>query len=198
MSSPFTIKPVLAGSRVTLRPFRDEDLPAMAAAIADAEVVRLTGSAHSTAETEHRRPIVDDRLRSWYGSRNAQRDRLDLAIVDNDSAMCVGEVVLNKWEPANESCQFRILIGPDGRGRGLGTEATGLILRHAFTALPLHRVGLEVYAFNPRARRMYEKAGFTVEGVKRAALKFDDHRVDAIVMSVLAPEWREAQSRQAS
>ncbi|MFG2045099.1 GNAT family N-acetyltransferase [Dactylosporangium sp. NPDC048998] len=198
MSSPFTTKPVLTGERTTLRPFRDEDLPAMAAAIADAEVLRLTGSAHSTAETVQRRPIVDDRLRSWYGSRNAQDDRLDLAIVDNDSAMCVGEVVLNNWEPANESCQFRILIGQDGRGRGLGTEATCLILRYAFTVVSLHRVSLEVYAFNPRARRVYEKAGFKVEGVKRDALKFDDHRVDSIVMSVLAPEWIEAQSRQAS
>jgi RimJ/RimL family protein N-acetyltransferase len=189
---------VLTGARTTLRPFCDEDLAAMAAAIADAEVLRLTGSAHSTAEVAQRRPIVDDRLRSWYGSRNTQDDRLDLAIVDNDSAMCVGEVVLNNWEPANESCQFRILIGPAGRGRGLGTEATGLILRYAFTVLSLHRVGLEVYAFNPRARRVYEKAGFTVEGVKRDALKFDDQRVDAIVMSVLAPEWNEAQSLQAS
>jgi RimJ/RimL family protein N-acetyltransferase len=51
------------------------------------------------------------------------------------------------------------------------------------------RVALEVYAFNPRARRVYEKSGFKVEGVKRDALKFDDERVDSILMSALAPEW---------
>nr|WP_245923595.1 GNAT family protein [Actinoplanes atraurantiacus] len=107
-------------------------------------------------------------------------------MVDNDSGACVGEAVLNDWEPANESCNFRILIGPAGRGRGLGTEATTLILDHAFTALRLHRVGLEVYAFNPRARHVYEKAGFTVEGTKRDALLFDGERVDAIMMSVIA------------
>lgn len=198
MPSPFANKPVLTGQRIMLRPFCDDDLPAMAAALADIEVLRLTGSIHSTIEAGGRESRIDDRLRSWYGSRNTQDDRLDLAIVDNHSATCVGEVVLNDWEPANESCNFRILIGPRGRGRGLGTEATSLILRYAFTVLSLHRVGLEVYAFNPRAQRVYEKAGFKVEGVKRDALKFDGQRVDSIVMSALAPEWTSTFGPQAS
>lgn len=187
--SPFVVKPVLTGRKVTLRPFRDDDLPAIAAAFADPEVLRLTGSVHSSAEATGRQPHVDERMRRWYGSRNEQDDRLDLAIVDNSSALCVGEVVLNNWEPANDSCNFRILIGPGGRGRGLGTEATSLLLRHAFTAMSLHRVDLEVYAFNPRAQRAYEKAGFRVEGVKRDALAFDGRRVDSIIMAALAPEW---------
>ena len=161
----------------------------MAATLADPEVLRLTGSIHSSAATIGRQPHIDDRMRSWYGSRNDQADRLDLAIVDNASSRCVGEVVLNEWEAANESCNFRILVGKDGRGRGLGTEATLLVLSHAFTALGLHRVGLEVYAFNPRAQRVYEKAGFKVEGIKRDALKFDSRRVDSIVMSALSQEW---------
>ncbi|MFC3382662.1 GNAT family N-acetyltransferase [Couchioplanes azureus] len=187
--SAFAVKPVLHGRKVTLRPFHDDDLPAIAAAIADPEVARLTGSVHTSAEAAGRRPDIDDRLRSWYGSRNSQADRLDLAIIDNDSAACVGEVVLNDWEPANESGNFRILIGPSGRGRGLGTEATTLVLHYAFTTLSLHRVSLEVYAFNPRARRVYEKAGFKPEGVRRDAFVFDGERVDSIVMSALATEW---------
>lgn len=187
--SPFAAKPVLTGSKTTLRPFRDEDLPVLAAAIADAETLRLTGSVHTTAEASDRQPFPDERMRDWYASRGAQDDRLDLAIVDNSNAACVGEVVLNCWEPANSSCNFRILIGPEGRGRGLGTEATKLILRYAFTTLSLHRVSLEVYAFNPRAKRAYEKAGFAVEGVKRDAFTFDGKRMDAIMMSALAPEW---------
>ncbi|MFB9445596.1 GNAT family N-acetyltransferase [Dactylosporangium vinaceum] len=172
-----------------LRPFRDDDLPAIAAALADPEVLRLTGSVHSSAAAAGRQPHVDERMRRWYGSRNEQDDRLDLAIVDNASTLCVGEVVLNNWEPANDSCSFRILIGPGGRGRGLGTEATSLLLRHAFATMSLHRVELEVYAFNPRAQRAYEKAGFRVEGVRRDALAFDGRRVDSIIMAALAPEW---------
>ena len=78
-------------------------------------------------------------------------------------------------------------------GRGLGTEATRLVLRHAFAAEALNRVELEVYAFNPRARHVYEKAGFVHEGTMRQALRFDDGWVDAHLMAVLAADWTAAQ-----
>jgi len=182
--SPFATKPTLRGTRTTLRPFRDEDQPALAEAIADPEVLRLTGTVRTTAEATGRRPVVDEGLRRWYGSRNAQTDRLDLAVVDNATDACVGEVVLHEWSPPDARCAFRILIGPAGRDRGLGTEATRLLLDHAFTALPLRRITLRVYAFNPRAQHVYEKAGFTVDGIERAALHFDGEPVDAVLMSV--------------
>jgi hypothetical protein len=50
-------------------------------------------------------------------------------------------------------------------------------------------VDLDVYAFNPRARHVYERCGFVYEGRKRAALKFDGAYVDAILMSMLRPDW---------
>jgi RimJ/RimL family protein N-acetyltransferase len=46
-----------------------------------------------------------------------------------------------------------------------------------------------VYAFNPRAQRAYEKAGFVVEGVFRDALLWDGQWVDEVMMSVLATDW---------
>ncbi|GAA4419540.1 GNAT family protein [Georgenia halophila] len=185
----FTTKPTLVGERLTLRPFRPADLHAMGEVLADPEVLRLTGSAHTTSELTAVDPALDERTRQWYLTRNEQTDRLDLAVVDNGTGSCVGEAVLNDWDESNESCNFRILVGPRGRDRGLGTEAVRMTLGHAFRALALHRVSLEVYAFNPRARRAYEKAGFVVEGVARQALRFDDTWVDAIMMAALADEW---------
>jgi RimJ/RimL family protein N-acetyltransferase len=181
-------KPTLVGDLVTLRPFRDGDAAAMQQCF-DPEVLRLTGSVHSSAEAEEegRRHEPDQRTRDWYSTRNQQADRLDLAVVDADDTL-VGEVVLNAWEPGNRACGFRILLGPRGRDRGLGTEATRLVLDHAFDVLGLHRVELEYYAFNPRAGRAYEKAGFVVEGRRRDALLYDGEWVDAIMMAVLAAD----------
>jgi len=186
-TASFAEKPTLTGELVTLRPFVAGDLSAMREAIGDPDVGRLTGSVHSSEEVAD--AFDEATLREWYATRNEQVDRLDLAVVDQVTGECVGEVVLNEWEQGNASCNFRILIGPGGRDRGLGTEATRLVLRHAFEALALHRVGLEVYAFNPRAQRAYEKVGFVREGVRRDALRFDGEWVDSIVMSVLATEW---------
>ncbi|GAA1431605.1 GNAT family protein [Microlunatus lacustris] len=183
----FAQKPTLVGERVLLRPFTPVDIDAMGPVLADPEVLRLTGSVHSTAEVDAAVPVLDERTRTWYETREAQPDRLDLALVDQATGRCVGEVVLNDWSPEDQTCGFRILVGPDGRGRGLGSEATRLVVAHAFAVTDLHRVELEVYAFNPRAQHVYARAGFRVEGRRRDAFVFDGERVDAIMMAVLRP-----------
>ncbi|MFJ5547587.1 GNAT family N-acetyltransferase [Streptomyces sp. NPDC093225] len=184
----FRTKPTLTGKAVQLRPVTAEDVPALLPMFLDPEATRLTGS-----HGDH--PADPEGLRAWYGSRGDQDDRLDLAVVDRASDRVVGEAVLNDWDPDNESCGFRISLVPAALGRGLGTEATRLIVGHAFEGLGLHRVSLEVYAFNPRARRAYEKVGFVAEGVLRHALLWEGERVDATVMSVLAPEWARHRGR---
>lgn len=101
--------------------------------------------------------------------------------------------MLRGLDADNASCWFRIgLVGPEVYGRGYGTEATRLLLGCAFDTVGLHRIELEVYAFNHRARHVYEKLGFRVEGTRREALDWDGARHDAIVMGLLAHEWRAA------
>jgi RimJ/RimL family protein N-acetyltransferase len=150
-------------------------------------VLRLTGSVHDAHAADG--PDDTERFLEVYRLRNLQPDRLDLAVVDKASGECVGEVVLNEWDKGNRSCNFRTLIGPGGRDRGLGTEALRLIVGYGFEQLGLHRISLEVYAFNPRARHVYEKAGFIAEGVLREALRYEDQWIDATVMSLLDYEW---------
>jgi RimJ/RimL family protein N-acetyltransferase len=188
----FAVKPTLDGDKVVLRPFNDGDLPAIRAALLDPEARILTGSVHDEAQAhapESESADEEKLLIDWYSTRNDQPDRLDLAVVDKATGKCVGEAVLNQWDPGNESCNFRILIGPRGRDRGLGTEATRLIVGYGFEHLGLHRISLEVYAFNPRARRAYEKVGFRAEGVLRESLRYNGEWHDATLMSILAPEW---------
>lgn len=188
----FSLKPTLTGEKVLLRPFIAADIPALRAAMQDPEVLRLTGSVHDDNEEYGRDPARDEQFRQW---RNAQSDRLDLAVIDYATGQCIGEVVLNEWDEGNRSCNFRTMLGPAGRDRGLGTEALSMIVGYGFERLGLHRISLEVYAFNPRARHVYEKAGFIAEGVLREALRFNGEWIDATVMSILAPEWARHRGR---
>jgi RimJ/RimL family protein N-acetyltransferase len=176
-------QPVLEGGVVRVRPFRAEDLDALWTMVNDPEGARLTGT-HAT--------FTRAQIDAWYGSRGEDDDRLDLAIATLDDDQCVGEVVLGGLDPDNASCWFRIgLIGPEVYGRGYGTEATRLLVGHAFGTVGLHRIELEVYAFNHRARHVYEKLGFRVEGTRCEALHWDGVYHDAIVIGLLAQEWRD-------
>jgi len=177
----FSVKPVLTGPLTVLRPFTEDDAATMAHLMEDPEVIRFTGASPN--------PLSPEFLRSWYGSRGAQGDRLDLAVTDRGSGELVGEVVLNEWDPDARSCTFRTWIGAPGRGRGLGTEAVRLVLGYGFDQVGLHRIGLEAYAFNSRALRVYEKVGFVREGIRREVEMKDGVWVDEVVMGVLEQEW---------
>lgn len=187
MPTPFTPKPTLKGDLITLRPIRATDADLIDRIInEDPDIAKLTGAVHSSTEKLHAPPI--ENLRETYGSWAQAEDRLALGIIDNATGELVGEAILLDWEEGNHSCAFRILIGKAGRGRGLGTEATQLAVNYGLQEMGLHRIRLEVYDFNPRARRVYEKVGFVYEGTSREALRFDDRWIDMHNMAILASD----------
>ena len=80
-------------------------------------------------------------------------------------------------------------------GKGYGTDAMRIILRYAFYELNLQRVSLDVFEYNPRAIRSYEKAGFKHEGRVREYLNRGGRRYDLIFMGILRDEWLEIYSK---
>ncbi|MGL4818479.1 MAG: GNAT family N-acetyltransferase, partial [Bacilli bacterium] len=180
-----SFKPNIVGNNVILRPFKEEDFPFMEACILDAEVTKFTGS---TGDYDRETTI------QWYSTRNAQSDRLDLAIVDREHGIVVGEVVVNEYDAALHRMNFRILIGQNGRNRGLGSEATKLIVDYVFSNTTLNALTLGVYDFNPRAKRVYEKVGFVLESVDADDLEFEGEWIDSINMVLTSVDWEKNQS----
>jgi RimJ/RimL family protein N-acetyltransferase len=78
-----------------------------------------------------------------------------------------------------------IMLHPDYRGRGLATAATRLLTSHLVFDLDYHRIQLEVYGFNERAVRHFERAGFLHEGVRRQAYWRHGGWVDVILFGLV-------------
>ena len=201
-ASPWLPKPTLHGEKVLLRPPVREDAWPIAQLLADEELLRFTGSVSSAAEAAAFPQQPTEEIVEWYSSRADIDGRLDLVIVDAATDEPVGESVLNDWDPVARSANFRILLGPSGRDRGLGTEAIRMTVGYGFEHVGLHRIELGVYAYNPRAIRAYRKVGFVVEGTRRDAFRYltaeGEIWTDEIVMSILASEWETHRGRPAS
>jgi len=113
----------------------------------------------------------------------------ELLIIQNQDGEPLGQIVISAISPLHRSCEFSIRIGRESdRGQGFGTAAIRQLLQHAWKDLGLHRVSLTVHESNARARRSYERAGFTVEGVLRDAAFIDGTWINLVVMSVLATD----------
>jgi len=176
------VKPVLTGSSIRLRPIIAGDAETMFESLKHEETNRLTGTQEK---------FTFEQVKAHCARVEDADDRVDYAIeaIDGQSII-IGEIVLSDIDEVNLAAGFRIaLYDPQYYGRGYGTEATRLILKFAFEKLSLHRVELEVYAFNRRAAHVYEKVGFVKEGIRRDALVWGDEYVDAICMAILRPEY---------
>ncbi|KJS61776.1 GNAT family N-acetyltransferase [Streptomyces rubellomurinus] len=177
------VKPVLHGPTVRLVPLDARHTEPMYRLCTDQETNRLTGT---------RTAFTREQIQQWCATRPEQPDRLDLAVEDPATGRFLGEVALNDLDPDNSAADYRIALTPDSTGRGIGTEATLLVLRHAFETIRLHRVQLEVHEYNERAARAYRKAGFTLEGRARQAHHWDGRYWDVLHMAALREEWLRA------
>jgi RimJ/RimL family protein N-acetyltransferase len=141
-------------------------------------------------------PLSADEIQRFFYGRIMGSDFLAMAIHVRESDRLVGTCAFSQLDGDNGSTLFHITIGErDAWGHGYGSEATELMVAHAFTRLALHRVALTVFEFNVRAIRTYEKCGFAVEGRARGAIFRDGRFWDEIHMSILASEW-EARQRE--
>ena len=177
---------VIPGRRVVLRRHRPDNIRAFVRWYSDPEVARLTRY-QPTA-------LSADEIQRFFYSRILGTDFLAMAIHMRESDRLIGTCAFSQLDADNGSVLFHITIGEaDAWGKGYGTEATEMMLVHAFTRLPLHRVALTVFDFNTRAIRAYEKCGFVVEGRSREAIFRDGRYWDEIHMSVLVHEWEARQ-----
>ena len=134
--------------------------------------------------------MTEQEVERFFHTRMLTTDALAYCIVELPDWRLIGFTTFSALDVENGSVMFHITIGErDAWGRGLGTEATELMVAHAFERLLLHRVGLTVFSYNVRAIRAYEKAGFRIEGRLREAIVREGLYFDEIQMGILVDEW---------
>jgi ribosomal-protein-alanine N-acetyltransferase len=179
---PFVPLPVLRGERVLLRGPRDSDIEDRLRHPIDPEEEDGYGSAWR---------------REWDGRRYHTREHLAAArrpepgeyrwAVEHNGC-CIGGTGLRVDAGQHRATYSVGLFVAALRGQGLGREITRLVVAWGFGGLGLHRIELEVLAFNTRAIRCYLACGFRQEGVRREAELYPDGRKDLISMGLLRSE----------
>lgn len=148
----------------------------------DKDMFYYTGTTHYPTKEE---------IIAFIGKSASNDERRHFLICSEENNI-LGEVVLMDIDDEYRSCCFRIAIfNKENFNKGIGYKATREVLKVAFIEMNLHRVELEVFDYNTRAKAMYEKAGFKEEGIKRDALYINNEFHNVYIMSILRNEFME-------
>lgn len=136
-------------------------------------------------------PVTDEAEQDYYDHVTRKSDdEFHFSVRTLEEDRLIGNCSLFGINHKNRSADFGIVIGEkEFWGRGYGSDATRVILQFAFREVNLNRVQLEVFDYNTRAIRAYEKVGFVREGVRREAVFRAGRYHDVIVMAALREAW---------
>ena len=95
--------------------------------------------------------------------------QLRLIVENNEDQGPIGCIDLFDFDPIHNRAGLGILIAStEDRGKGMATAALELVIAYAKDTLRLNQLYCNITSDNERSIRLFEQAGFTLVGVKKA------------------------------
>lgn len=176
---------MIRGEKVWLRPTEPSDIVHDSLYAGDSEVGHFLGAKTPMSKA------AAERFSQEVFSQN-QRDPTgygySICLLGTDQS--IGTIFVRDVDKVNGSGILGIFIG-DRRylGQGYGTDALNALVDLGFGELRLERIELEVFDYNARAIRSYEKSGFKTDAVLRRARFHRGTHHDVYLMSILRDDW---------
>ena len=172
----------LPEERIVLRPFRDDDAPALWEAV-DSSRPQLT--AWIPWVNDHRslafsRDYVRRMLAKWI-----LREDFPMGIWRRTDGRLLGATGLHRIDWSIPAMEIGYWLRPDAAGAGYATEAVKLLVRLAFAQLQAERVEIRCDALNLRSAAIPRRLGFVHEATLRCARRNDDNALaDTLVFAL--------------
>jgi RimJ/RimL family protein N-acetyltransferase len=176
----------LEGESIVLRPWHDEDAPALEPVCGEWNVCSFTSVPWDYSEAE---------AVAWIERGRHKREAggvLPLAVVErdgdlsagHDDGLPVGHVNLVGFGADGREAAIGYWLVPAARGRGLATAACGLLIDWGFDQLGLERIEFAILPDNAASRHVAERLGATAEGLRRDSHEAHGRRWDMAIYSV--------------
>lgn len=163
-----------------LRPWTVDDAPALRAAVAsDPELVRQTGGADL---------LTVDAAAAHIRQHLAPRGPRSYALAVTVDGRAVGNVGIGAVDHVHETAWMSYWLAAEHRGRGLAAAALAGASAWAVRELNVFRLELGHRVNNPASCRVATRAGYPVEGVERAKLRYGAERFDVETHARLATD----------
>ncbi|MGH3321435.1 MAG: GNAT family N-acetyltransferase [Streptosporangiaceae bacterium] len=173
-------------ARLTLRPFSPDDLDDLYAYHSRPDVTRyLYWGPRDRAQVAE---VLDRKTRQCVLEEEGHA--LSLVAVWREVGRVVGEVELHWLSGEHRQGEIGFVFNPDYHGRGLATEAAGIMLRLGFEDLGLHRIIGRCDAENHPSARLLERLGMRREAHFVHNEIFRGEWSEEFAYAMLEDEWK--------
>lgn len=181
--------PTLESDRLVLRWIEESDAPDLFQIYGDPETMRywtvpaFTGPEQALALVREIHQLFRDRILFQWG------------VARREDGVLVGTCTLHETVWRHRRAEVGFILGRAFWGKGFMTETLGVLLGFAFENLELHRLEADVDPRNGRSLRVLERVGFQREGLLRQRYVVNGEIQDAVLLGLLADEWRHRRER---
>jgi RimJ/RimL family protein N-acetyltransferase len=175
---------MIVGKKTRLRALERDDLAVVVNWLNDPETRRTLASWRPLSMTDENR---------WFDHVSGSQNDYVFVIeaLDGDKPRTAGSCGVHEIDWKNRTGIVGIVLSPQERGKGLGTDAMYTLVKYLHGEMGLNHVELEVFPTNAAGVKSYESIGFVKEGIRRGAYFRDGKFIDLMTMSCLPHELKE-------
>lgn len=168
----------ITGNKIYLRKLHETD--------ANEEYLKWLNDYEVTKYTESRfYPNTLESLKNYLSSINNNYN-IAFAIIETTKRKHIGNIKLGNINYIHRFGDIGFIIGDkDFWGKGIATEAIGLVVEYAFKRLNLRRLSAGVYSENIASIKALEKAGFKKSYIEKHKYFFEDKYVDSVTLELV-------------
>jgi len=168
----------IATRRLVLRPWQSGDEDALVAAANHREVwINLTD--------DFPHPYTPSAAKAWIQRVEADTSGLPGLAITVAGTPVGGIGVVRLGDLSRFTGVLGYWLAPTAWGSGYATEAACALTEHVFVATDLERIEARVLQWNPRSRRVLEKAGFQLDARLERSVHKDGQLIDEWLYSRL-------------
>lgn len=172
-------------AQLIIRPYTSSDAPSVLNTIGKYQIYQTTYGIPYPCDIKY--------VKKWIKNiiSNASLNKsYEYAIINKNNGAYMGNVGLINIDNKSRRCDISYFIDPLYHNHGIATEASAVVIKHAFEQLGMVRVGGMCMENNVASARVMEKLRMTYEGTLRNYFIKDNNIVNARLYSILLEEYQ--------
>lgn len=135
-------------------------------------------------------PVSYEKEREFIESSLKKNGDLYNFAIETLEGVLIGGCGINRLDRKNSVAEIGIWIGKDYHKKGYGSDSMRVLCKFIFDELNIHKIVLNCFSFNEKARLCYSAVGFKQEGIRREEIYRDGKYSDVIIMGLFRDELK--------